>query len=355
MWSGAIITPMLPCQTSISSGRNMHLNSRLRWVDNVETRNIVCCACAAMGYIYICRTHTQTTDFSQDTEHKNENGCNSFKYDSRIPATSRAHGDTDNFRHHHGSVAPLRTSGHQTWSSISNRLVSPHIACAPKHRHRISQIQQALNIECPGPVSHFSLWSHAADPVSLLPLSQVTPCLSYSHKHRPGLASHTRPGLRDPSHRHTRLLHARRILRNNANKLADLHLVSPHELSHQHSRVVCGFAIGHAIVSNPRQLCWITTFYQLMFMTLEDAWIETFLMGMRSNDDRFFQTHTRVPFLDKEITVNPINIPTKVSCICPFNLSSGLSPTNKSTNLFCHPSPQVQRPPLAPAPYSQTW
>ena len=25
------------------------------------------------------------------------------------------------------------------------------------------------------------------------------------------------------------------------------------------------------IVSNPRQLCWITTFYQLMFMTLEDA------------------------------------------------------------------------------------
>ena len=56
-----------------------------------------------MGYIYICRTHTQTTDFSQDTEHKNENGCNSFKYDSRIPATSRAHGDNDNFRHHHGS------------------------------------------------------------------------------------------------------------------------------------------------------------------------------------------------------------------------------------------------------------
>ena len=44
-------------------------------------------------------------------------------------------------------------------------------------------------------------------------------------------------------------------------------------------------------------------------------------MGMRSNDDRFFQTHTRVPFLDKEITVNPINIPTKVSCICPLILN----------------------------------
>ena len=171
----------------------------------------------------------------------------------------------------------------------------------------ISQIQQALNIECPGPVSHFSLWSHAADPVSLLPLSQVTPCLSYSHKHRPGLASHTRPGHRAP-----------RILRKNANKLADLHPVSLHELSHQHSRNMCGFAIGHAIVSNPRQLCWITTFHQLMFMTFEDAWIETFLMGMRSNDDRFFQTHTRVPFLDKEITVNPINIPNEVSCIFHF-------------------------------------
>ena len=152
-----------------------------------------------------------------------------------------------------------------------------------------------------------------------LPLSQVTPCLSYSHKHRPGLTSQTRPGHRAPSHRHTRLLHARRILRKNANKLADLHLVSPHELSHQHSRVMCGFAIGHAIVSNPWQLCWITTFHQLMFMTLEDAWIETFLMGMRSNDDRFFQTHTKVPFRDKEITGNPINIPTKVSCIVPFN------------------------------------
>lgn len=66
-------------------------------------------------------------------------------------------GDTDNFRHHHGRVAPLRTPGHQTWSSISNCLVSPHIARAPKHWHRISQIQRALNIECPGPVSHFSL------------------------------------------------------------------------------------------------------------------------------------------------------------------------------------------------------
>ena len=41
-------------------------------------------------------------------------------------------------------------------------------------------------------------------------------------------------------------------------------------------------------------------------------------MGMRSNDDRFFQTHTRVPFLDKEITGNTINIPTEVSCIVPF-------------------------------------
>ena len=41
-------------------------------------------------------------------------------------------------------------------------------------------------------------------------------------------------------------------------------------------------------------------------------------MGMRSNDDRFFQTHTKVPFLDKEITGNTINIPTEVSCIVPF-------------------------------------
>ena len=269
---------------------------------------------------YICRTRAQTTDFSHNAGQKDESGCNSFKYDFRIPATSRAHGDTDNFRHHHGCVAPLQTPGHQTWSSVSNCLVSPHIARAPKHWHLTSQIQRALNIECPGPISHFSLWSPAADPVSPLPLSQVTPCLSYSHKHRPGLTSHTRPGHRAPSHRHTRLLHARRILRKNANKLADLHLVSPHELSHhhQHSRVMCGFAIGHAIVSNPWELWWITTFHQLMFMTLEDAWIETFLMGMRSNDDRFFQTHTKVPFLDKEITGNTINIPTEVSCIVPF-------------------------------------
>ena len=76
---------------------------------------------------YICRTRAQTTDFSHDAGQKDESGCNSFKYDFRIPATSRAHGDTDNFRHHHGRVAPLRTPGHQTWSSVSNCLVS-HIA-----------------------------------------------------------------------------------------------------------------------------------------------------------------------------------------------------------------------------------
>ena len=114
---------------------------------------------------YICRTRAQTTDFSHNAGQKDESGCNSFKYDFRIPATSRAHGDTDNFRHHHGRVTPLRTPGHQTWSSISNCLVSPHIARAPKHWHRISKIQRALNIECPGPVSQFSLWSPAADPV----------------------------------------------------------------------------------------------------------------------------------------------------------------------------------------------
>ena len=143
-----------------------------------------------MGYIYICRTHTQTTDFSQDTEHKNENGCNSFKYDSRIPATSRAHGDTDNFRHHHGSVAPLRTSGHQTWSSISNRLVSPHIACAPKHRHRISQILRSLNIECPGPVSLINRGRPSLSPLPSLCLQSrlASPTLTSTNR-----ASHHTP------------------------------------------------------------------------------------------------------------------------------------------------------------------
>ena len=43
---------------------------------------------------YICRTRAQTTDFSHNAGQKDESGCNSFKYDFRIPATSRAHGDT---------------------------------------------------------------------------------------------------------------------------------------------------------------------------------------------------------------------------------------------------------------------
>ena len=137
---------------------------------------------------YICRTRAQTTDFSHNAGLKDESGCNSFKYDFRILATSREHGDADTSRHHHGCVAPLRTPGHQTWFSVSNCLVSPHIARAPKHRHRIFQCQPSLNINCLGPVSHFSPWSPAAGPVSPLPLSQVTPWLSYSHKHRPGLA-----------------------------------------------------------------------------------------------------------------------------------------------------------------------
>ena len=61
---------------------------------------------------YICRTHAQTTDFSQNTEQTDESGCNSFKYNFRIPATSQAHRHTDNSSHHHRCVDPLQTPGH---------------------------------------------------------------------------------------------------------------------------------------------------------------------------------------------------------------------------------------------------
>ena len=294
----------------------MRLYSQLRWVDNVKGSNscLLCSTFAAHAH------KQQTSHTTQDKKMKVDATLSNMT--SAFPQLLGHTGTLTTFViitgvSPHSGLRVIRP-GPPSQTVLCHISHGSHIARTPKHWHRIPQIQRALNIECPDPVSQFSLWSTAADPVSPLPLSQVTPCLSYSHKHRPGLTSHTRPGHRAPSHRHTRLLHARRILRKNANKLADLHLVSPHELSHQHSRVMCGFAIGHAIVSNPWQLCWITTFHQLMFMTLEDAWIETFLMGMRSNDDRFFQTHTRVPFLDKEITGNTINIPTEVSCIVPL-------------------------------------
>ena len=53
---------------------------------------------------YICRTRAQTTDFSHNAGQKDESGCNSFKYNFRIPETSRGHGDTNNSRHHHKCV-----------------------------------------------------------------------------------------------------------------------------------------------------------------------------------------------------------------------------------------------------------
>ena len=260
---------------------------------------------------YICRTRAQTTDFSHNAGQKDESGCNSFKYDFRIPETSRGHGDTNNSRHHHKCVTVSPHSGLRPGplsQTVLCLLISPVPVLWNTGTGSLKSCGLWIsNVRAPSLTSH-SDQPRQTQPLPFpLPLSTVTPRLSYSHKHQPGLPSHTRPGHRAP-----------RILRKNANKLADLHPVSLHELSHQHSRVMCGFAIGHAIVSNPRQLCWITTFYQLMFMTLEDAWIETFLMGMSSNDHRFFQTHTRVHFLAKKIIVDPVNIPTSSSCILPF-------------------------------------
>ena len=76
----------------------------------------------------------------------------------------------------------------------------------------------------------------AADPVSPLRLSPVPPA-------SPTLTSTDRVSHHTPDQvtrlRHTWLLPARRILRKNANKLADLHLVSPHELSHQSPAITC--------------------------------------------------------------------------------------------------------------------
>jgi len=70
MWSGAIITPMLPCQTLISSGRNMHLNSRLRWVDNVETKKqgILSAAHALLCDTFTFAAHTHKQQTSRKTQ-----------------------------------------------------------------------------------------------------------------------------------------------------------------------------------------------------------------------------------------------------------------------------------------------
>ena len=79
---------------------------------------------------YICRTRAQTTDFSHNAGQKDESGCNSFKYDFRIPETSRGHWDTNNSRHHHKCVTVSPTTDSDLVLRLKPSCVSSYRLCS---------------------------------------------------------------------------------------------------------------------------------------------------------------------------------------------------------------------------------
>ena len=212
----------------------MRLYSQLRWVYNVKGRNS-CLLCSTFA------AHARNQQTSHTTQDKK------MKVDATLSNMTYA------FPQLLGHMGTLTTSviimgvlPHSGLLVIRPGPPSQTVLClliSPMLRNTVTGYLKSsglwiTNVQAP------SLTSHSDHPRQ----TQSLPSLCFkSRLASPNLTStdrashyalHTRPGHRAPSHRHTRLLHTLRILRKNANKLADFLLVSPQELSHQHSRVM---------------------------------------------------------------------------------------------------------------------